>query len=146
MVRAFRKINYSFRIIFRALIPILKGKLLVIKDKLLNWTGIKFIVFQRQNMKSTHELSGGQKSILALSLIFSILIFKAAPFYILDEIDAALDFCNAKNISGLILESFSFAQFIIVSLKKQLILNADVVFEVKQSFEKSIVTRLMKTN
>ena len=72
------------------------------------------------------------------------MIFKAAPFYILDEIDSALDFCHVKNISKLMLQNFSFVQFIIISLKKQVILNAEVVFEVKQIFEKSIVTRLKK--
>ena len=144
MMVAFQKVNYSFGIFFKAMVPLYRGKLSVIKDKDSNWTGIQFLVSTKQEKKSTSELSGGQRSILALSLIFSIMIFKAAPFYILDEIDAALDFCHVKNISKLMLQNFSFVQFIIISLKKQVILNAEVVFEVKQIFEKSIVTRLKK--
>lgn len=47
---------------------------------------------------SLSELSGGQRSLLALSLILSLLLFKPAPMYILDEIDAALDLSHTQNI------------------------------------------------
>ncbi len=47
---------------------------------------------------SLSELSGGQRSLLALSLILALLLFKPAPMYILDEIDAALDLSHTQNI------------------------------------------------
>jgi structural maintenance of chromosome 2 len=47
---------------------------------------------------SLSELSGGQRSLLALSFMLSLLLFKPAPFYILDEIDAALDLSHTENI------------------------------------------------
>jgi structural maintenance of chromosome 2 len=48
--------------------------------------------------ESLSELSGGQRSLLALSLILALLLFKPAPMYILDEIDAALDLSHTQNI------------------------------------------------
>ena len=48
------------------------------------------------------ELSGGQRSLLALSFILALLKFKPAPIYILDEIDAALDLAHTQNIGKMI--------------------------------------------
>ncbi|GAB1226505.1 hypothetical protein ENUP19_0296G0035 [Entamoeba nuttalli] len=48
--------------------------------------------------ESLIELSGGQKSLLALSLILAILLYKPSPLYILDEVDAALDVSNTHKI------------------------------------------------
>ena len=141
---AFKKINNSFKTIFNAIIPLCSAKILAIKNKSEKWIGIKFKIFVNNIQKNSIELSGGQKSILALSFIFSLLIFKPAPFYILDEVDAALDLCYSKNVSRLIFQNFSFAQFIIISLKKQIILDAEVIFEIKKINEVSFVTRLKK--
>jgi|Transcript_19819 structural maintenance of chromosome 2 len=84
------------------------------------------------------------KSILALFFIFPLLIFKTTPFYILDKVDVVLDFYYTKNISQLLFQNFIFTQFLIVSLKKQIILDADVVFEVTRVSGKSYVTRLKR--
>jgi structural maintenance of chromosome 2 len=64
------------------------------------------------------ELSGGQRSLLALSLILSLLLFKPAPMYILDEIDSALDVSHTQNIGRMLKQHFKNSQFIIVSLKE----------------------------
>jgi structural maintenance of chromosome 2 len=56
------------------------------------------------------ELSGGQRSLVALSLILAMLKFKPAPFYILDEIDAALDMSHTENIGKMIKNHFSQSQ------------------------------------
>jgi len=58
------------------------------------------------------ELSGGQRSLIALSLILAMLKFKPAPFYILDEIDAALDISHTENIGKMIKNHFSQSQVI----------------------------------
>ena len=52
--------------------------------------------------QSLLELSGGQRSLVALSLVLSLLRFKPAPVYILDEIDAALDLSHTQNIGMMI--------------------------------------------
>jgi len=144
MCFALQTVNSSFRIVFQSLLPSYTAQISTIKHKNGNCIGINFIIFSRNGEVSLNELSGGQNSILSLSFVFSLLLFKASPFYILDEIDAALDFCFTQNISHLISGNFSFAQFIIVSLKKQIISDARVVFEVKQINQKSFVTRLKK--
>ena len=57
------------------------------------------------------------RSLIALSLILSLLLFKPAPMYILDEIDAALDLSHTQNIGKMLRTHFSHSQFIVVSLK-----------------------------
>lgn len=52
--------------------------------------------------ESLTELSGGQKSLLALSLILALCRFKPAPIYILDEVDSALDLNHTQNIGRMI--------------------------------------------
>ena len=60
--------------------------------------------------ESLSELSGGQKSLLALSLILAMLLFKPAPIYILDEVDAALDLSHTQNIGHMIKTHFPQSQ------------------------------------
>lgn len=81
--------------------------------------------------KSLTELSGGQRSLIALALILSLLQFKPAPMYILDEIDAALDLSHTQNIGKLLKYRFKGSQFIIVSLKDGLFNNANVLYRTK---------------
>lgn len=80
---------------------------------------------------SLNELSGGQRSLVALSLILALLRFKPAPLYILDEVDAALDISHTNNIGTLIKEQFNNSQFVIVSLKDGMFSNANVLFKTK---------------
>ena len=77
---------------------------------------------------SLSELSGGQRSLLALSLILALLLFKPAPIYILDEVDAALDLSHTQNIGRMIRTHFPQSQFIVVSLKEGMFQNANVIF------------------
>ena len=75
------------------------------------------------------ELSGGQRSLIALSLLFALLLTKPAPLYLLDEIDAALDLSHTQTIGKLVSSSrFKGSQFIIISLKDGLFNNAPVLF------------------
>ncbi|CAJ0755906.1 15142_t:CDS:2 [Entrophospora sp. SA101] len=75
-----------------------------------------------------NELSGGQRSLIALSLILALLQFKPAPMYILDEVDAALDLSHTQNIGQLLRTRFKGSQFIVISLKEELFNNANVLF------------------
>eukprot|EP00922_Rhytidocystis_sp_ex-Travisia-forbesii_P015216 GHVS01022720.1.p1 GENE.GHVS01022720.1~~GHVS01022720.1.p1 ORF type:complete len:140 (+),score=25.98 GHVS01022720.1:212-631(+) len=87
------------------------------------------------------ELSGGQRSLLALSLVLALLKCKPAPVYILDEIDAALDLSHTANIGEMIQTEFPNSQFIIVSLKDGMFSNADVLFRTKFVDNTSMVER-----
>merc|ERR1712203_878310 len=81
--------------------------------------------------ESLSELSGGQRSLVALSLILSLLLFKPAPLYILDEVDAALDLSHTQNIGHMLKTHFKHSQFIVVSLKDGMFKNANVLFRTK---------------
>ncbi|KAF3020523.1 Structural maintenance of chromosomes protein 2 [Neopestalotiopsis sp. 37M] len=83
--------------------------------------------------QSLTELSGGQRSLVALSLIMALLQFKPAPMYILDEVDAALDLSHTQNIGRLIKTRFKGSQFIVVSLKDGMFQNANRIFRTRFS-------------
>ena len=80
--------------------------------------------------KSLTELSGGQRSLVALSLMLSMLKFKPAPIYVLDEVDAALDLSHTQNIGAMIRKEFKDAQFLVVSHKDGMFNNANAIFRV----------------
>ena len=71
------------------------------------------------------SLSGGQKSMIALMMLFSIHLCKKSSLYLFDEVDAALDSENAKLLSKLIKQMSETAQFIVISHNNSLIVNAD---------------------
>ena len=92
------------------------------------------------------ELSGGQRSLLALSLVLAMLLFKPAPMYILDEVDAALDLSHTQNIGRLLKTHFSQSQFVVVSLKEGMFDNANVVFTTQNTDGVSSVQRTATLN
>jgi structural maintenance of chromosome 2 len=106
--------------------------------------------------QSLTELSGGQRyvlsivsnklrrSLVALSLILSLLQFKPAPMYILDEIDAALDLSHTQNIGHLFKTRFKGSQFIVVSLKEGMFNNASVLFKTRFRDGTSVVERVVQ--
>ncbi|KAF3930799.1 hypothetical protein ABW20_dc0106524 [Dactylellina cionopaga] len=91
--------------------------------------------------QSLTELSGGQRSLIALSLILALLQFKPAPMYILDEVDAALDLSHTQNIGRLIKTRFKGAQFIVVSLKDGMFQNANCIFRTRFQDGTSVVVQ-----
>ncbi|KAF5270320.1 hypothetical protein FQR65_LT05508 [Abscondita terminalis] len=91
--------------------------------------------------ESLSELSGGQRSLVALSLILAMLLFKPAPLYILDEVDAALDLSHTQNIGNMLKTHFKQSQFLIVSLKDGMFSNANVLFRTKFTDGVSAVQR-----
>ncbi|KAF0991973.1 hypothetical protein HZS_1498, partial [Henneguya salminicola] len=98
------KVNSDFGSIFSTLLPGANAKLCPIENKnVLIGLEIK-VGFGNVWKEGLSELSGGQRSLVALSLILSLLSFRPAPIYILDEIDAALDISHTQNI-GVMLKS-----------------------------------------
>ncbi|KAJ3192339.1 Structural maintenance of chromosomes protein 2 [Irineochytrium annulatum] len=81
------------------------------------------------------------RSLVALSLILSLLQFKPAPMYILDEVDSALDESHTQNIGQLLRNRFKGSQFILVSLKDGMYSNANVLFRAKFRDGVSVVER-----
>jgi len=136
------KVNRDFGSIFSTLLPGTDAKLdppegMTVLDGL----EVK-VAFGRVWKDSLSELSGGQRSLLALSLILSLLLYKPAPMYILDEIDAALDLSHTQNIGQMLRTHFAQSQFIIVSLKEGMYNNANVLFKTKFMDGVSTVSRI----
>ncbi len=78
-------------------------------------------------------MSGGQKSLLSMMLLFSIHMCKPSSIYLFDEIDTALDKENSKRLSQLIKQMSGNAQFIVVSHNDTLIVSADAAIGVAKS-------------
>jgi len=88
------------------------------------------------------SLSGGEKTLTALSFIFAIQEYQPASFYILDEIDAALDKHNAETLAQLIRSYSDKAQYIVISHNDSVISEADTLFGVSMHEGASKVTGL----
>lgn len=136
------KVNADFGQIFSELLPGSFAKLDPPEGKDIT-DGLEVKVSLGKVWKqSLTELSGGQRSLIALSLIMALLQFKPAPMYILDEVDAALDLSHTQNIGRLIKTRFKGSQFIIVSLKDGMFQNANRIFRTRFSEGTSIVQAL----
>jgi structural maintenance of chromosome 2 len=139
--RTWVKVNRDFGSIFSTLLPGAFAKLEP-PDGMKAWEGLEVkVAFGDVWKDSLSELSGGQRSLLALSLILSLLLFKPAPMYILDEVDAALDLSHTQNIGNMLKTHFSQSQFVVVSLKEGMFNNANVIFRTKFVDGISTVTR-----
>ncbi|MFL5857211.1 MAG: AAA family ATPase, partial [Solirubrobacteraceae bacterium] len=83
--------------------------------------------------KSTNPLSllsGGEKSLTALAFLFSVFLARPCPFYILDEVEAALDDLNIDRFLSLLRRYAERAQFIVVTHQKRTMEAADVLYGV----------------
>lgn len=79
------------------------------------------------------SMSGGEKTLTALAFLFAIQLYKPAPFYLLDEIDAALDKANTKKTIDLIKKYSETAQFVMITHNDTTVAAGDVVFGVSMS-------------
>ncbi|EIE18219.1 RecF/RecN/SMC protein [Coccomyxa subellipsoidea C-169] len=139
--KTWRKVNQDFGSIFSVLLPGTSAKLEPPEGAtFLDGLEVR-VAFGDVWKESLTELSGGQRSLLALSLILAMLLFKPAPIYILDEVDAALDLSHTQNIGRMIKSHFPYSQFIVVSLKEGMFSNANVLFRTKFVDGVSAVTR-----
>jgi chromosome segregation protein len=77
-----------------------------------------------------NQLSGGEKTLTATSLLFSIYLLKPAPFCIFDEVDAPLDDANIDKFNQIIKKFSGESQFIIVTHNKRTMASTDVIYGV----------------
>ncbi|XP_056136927.1 structural maintenance of chromosomes protein 2 [Lampris incognitus] len=138
---AWQKVNKDFGSIFSTLLPGANARLAPPQGCGV-LEGLEFKVALGNTWKENlTELSGGQRSLVALSLILAMLLFKPAPIYILDEVDAALDLSHTQNIGQMLRTHFRHSQFVVVSLKDGMFTNANVLFKTKFVDGMSTVSR-----
>lgn len=141
LYEAWEKVNQDFGSIFSMLLPGANAKLEAPENQsVLDGLEVK-IGLCGVWKDSLGELSGGQRSLVALSLILAMLLFKPAPLYILDEVDAALDLSHTENIGSMLKRHFKKSQFIVVSLKNGMFNNANVLFKTRFVDGMSTITR-----
>jgi structural maintenance of chromosome 2 len=108
--KAFKTINDHLGSIFRSLLPGSDAKLEAPVGKTIH-DGLEIrVAFGGVWKESLTELSGGQRSLVALSLVLALLRYNPAPIYILDEVDAALDQNHTTNIGQMIKANFPDSQ------------------------------------
>jgi chromosome segregation protein len=76
------------------------------------------------------EISGGEKSLVALGFLFAVFLARPCPFYILDEVEAALDDVNIDRFLGLIRRYSDRSQFIVITHQRRTMTAADVLYGV----------------
>uniref|UniRef100_A0A7N6B1C2 SMC hinge domain-containing protein n=1 Tax=Anabas testudineus TaxID=64144 RepID=A0A7N6B1C2_ANATE len=93
---------------------------------------------------SMDNLSGGEKAIAALALVFAIHSFRPAPFFVLDEVDAALDNTNISKVTSFFREeSRENMQIIVISLKEEFFSKADALLGVYSDFNECMFSRIL---
>lgn len=106
LMKTVKEVDRNLGDIFRVLLPNTNASLRqVVEDEILTGLNLK-VSFNGVEKESLTELSGGQRSLLALSLILALLKYQPAPLYILDEIDSALDLQHTQNIGAMIRKYF----------------------------------------
>ena len=128
----FNKVRENFQKVFKALFTEDDTADLVLEnpDNLAE-TGIDIIAKPKgKRPSSITQLSGGEKTLTATALLFSIYLIKPAPFCILDEVDAPLDDANVTKFTHMIRRFSEESQFIIVTHNKMTMNSVDVIYGV----------------
>ena len=128
---AFADVSHNFTSLFETLFPGGNGSLrLTDPDNLLE-TGIEVEAKPSgKNVRKLSLLSGGERSLTALAYLFAVFRSRPSPFYVMDEVEAALDDVNLHRFLGLVDEFREEAQLVIVSHQKRTMEAADVLYGV----------------
>lgn len=131
-LETFNKVRENFVKVFKALFTEDDTADLVLENpENLAETGIDIIAKPKgKRPSSITQLSGGEKTLTATALLFSIYLIKPAPFCILDEVDAPLDDANVGKFTNMIRRFSEESQFIIVTHNKQTMSAVDVIYGV----------------
>ncbi len=141
----FNLINKEFNIVFKKLFKGGTGILKLTNPDDLLTTGIDIIAEPPgKKLNSISILSGGEKTLTAISLLFAILNVKPSPFCILDEIEAALDEINVDTFGKYLQEKKDQNQFILITHKKRTMEYADVLYGI--TMQESGVSKLVSVD
>lgn len=141
----FDKISKEFNEVFKKLFKGGRGSLkLTDPNDLLN-TGIEIEAEPPgKKLNSIALLSGGEKTLTAIAVLFAILNVKPSPFCILDEVEAALDEANVDTFGKYLQEKKSNSQFILITHKKRTMEYADVLYGI--TMQESGVSKIVSVN
>ncbi|MCX5837656.1 MAG: chromosome segregation protein SMC [Deltaproteobacteria bacterium] len=127
----FAGVNQCFREVFTRLFPGGRAELSLTDENDLLETGVDIdIRIPGKRTQSVTLLSGGEKSLSAIALIFSILLYRPVPFLLLDEVDAALDDTNISLFSRLVKDTAAHSQILIITHNKKSMEVADSLYGV----------------
>ena len=129
--RTFETVNENFGEVFSLLFPGGKAELVLEDPTDLENTGVEVKAQPRGKRLSKMTLmSGGEKSLTALALLFAVYKTRTTPFYILDEVEAALDDTNLRRLVGYIQTLRETTQLIMITHQRRTMEMADVLFGV----------------
>lgn len=127
----FTRVSEEFRIYYRMLFGGGEAQLVLLDPENVLESGIDIVARPPgKKLQNINLLSGGEKSLTAIALIFGVFKVNPSPFCILDEIDAALDESNVDRFSYLLKDFARIAQFIVITHNKKTITSANAMYGV----------------
>jgi chromosome segregation protein len=128
---AFEDTAREFEIVFRTLFPGGEGRLILTDPNDLLTTGVEVEARPPgKKVKRLSLLSGGERSLTAVAMLVAIFRARPSPFYVMDEVEAALDDVNLGRLIGLVEELRSSSQLIIITHQKRTMEIADALYGV----------------
>ncbi len=131
---AFAEVSTNFSDLFEVLFPGGNGKLALTDPENLLDTGIEIEARPSgKNVKKLSLLSGGERSLTALAFLFAVFRSRPSPFYVMDEVEAALDDANLVRFLGLVDQFRDESQLLIVTHQKRTMEAADCLYGVSMA-------------
>ncbi|MBI2355561.1 MAG: chromosome segregation protein SMC [Deltaproteobacteria bacterium] len=128
-LETYNLVNAKFQEVFPRLFCGGRAELRLTNEEDLLETGIDIIVQPPgKKLQNVTLLSGGEKALTAVALIFSIFLIKPTPFCLLDEVDAPLDDANIGRFNDMVREMSAISQFIIITHNKATMQVADTLY------------------
>ena len=141
----FEAVNACFKEVFAQIFPGGRGELILTDENDLLETGVDIdIQVPGKRKQNVNLLSGGEKSLVAVALIFAILKYRPSPFLVLDEVDAALDDANTNLFNRLIKDVAGNSQVVMITHNKSTMEVADTLFGV--TMQKQGISTLVSVN